>query len=67
VLLFVMLLGMFPFEMEDENYVNTAGAAAGQQRVALYSICVQVVQADAAWSACGNKEFGYPPLTHATD
>jgi serine/threonine-protein kinase SRK2 len=27
VLLFVMLLGMFPFEMEDENYVNTAGAA----------------------------------------
>jgi serine/threonine-protein kinase SRK2 len=25
VLLFVMLLGMFPFEMEDENYVNTAG------------------------------------------
>jgi serine/threonine protein kinase len=31
VLLFVLLLGMFPFEMEDENYVNTAGArrAAG--------------------------------------
>jgi serine/threonine-protein kinase SRK2 len=25
VLLFVLLLGMFPFEMEDENYVNTAG------------------------------------------
>lgn len=25
VLLFVMLLGMFPFEMEDESYVNTAG------------------------------------------
>jgi serine/threonine protein kinase len=33
VLLFVMLLGMFPFEMEDENYVNTAGAAAGQQQI----------------------------------
>lgn len=25
VLLFVMLLGMFPFEFEDPNYVNTAG------------------------------------------
>eukprot|EP00882_Tetradesmus_deserticola_P019216 GHRQ01020670.1.p1 GENE.GHRQ01020670.1~~GHRQ01020670.1.p1 ORF type:complete len:423 (+),score=89.04 GHRQ01020670.1:275-1543(+) len=30
VLLFVMLLGMFPFEMEDENYVNTAGMTRGR-------------------------------------
>jgi serine/threonine-protein kinase SRK2 len=29
VLLFVLLLGMFPFEMEDENYVNTAGEGFG--------------------------------------
>lgn len=35
VLLFVMLLGMFPFEMEDENYVNTAG---------LYSIWIQQIR-----------------------
>ncbi|KIY92042.1 hypothetical protein MNEG_15921 [Monoraphidium neglectum] len=35
VLLFVLLLGMFPFEMEDENYVNTAG---------LYSIWIQQVR-----------------------
>jgi serine/threonine-protein kinase SRK2 len=35
VLLFVMLLGMFPFEMDDDNYVNTAG---------LYSIWIQQVR-----------------------
>eukprot|EP00879_Flechtneria_rotunda_P008273 GHRR01008666.1.p1 GENE.GHRR01008666.1~~GHRR01008666.1.p1 ORF type:complete len:401 (+),score=132.14 GHRR01008666.1:1544-2746(+) len=35
VLLFVMLLGMFPFEMEDESYVNTAG---------LYSIWIQQIR-----------------------
>ena len=35
VLLFVLLLGMFPFEMEDENYVNTAG---------LYSIWIQQIR-----------------------
>jgi len=35
VLLFVMLLGMFPFEMEDDNYVNTAG---------LYSIWIQQIR-----------------------
>lgn len=35
VLLFVMLLGTFPFEMEDENYVNTQG---------LYSIWMQQIR-----------------------
>lgn len=35
VLLFVILLGMFPFEMDDDNYVNTAG---------LYSIWLQQIR-----------------------
>ncbi len=37
VLLFVMLVGTFPFEMEDENYVNTAG---------LYSIWIQQIRCE---------------------
>ena len=45
VLLFVMLLGMFPFEVEDENYQNTTG---------LYGIFMQQVGLVAGgWVAAG--------------
>jgi serine/threonine protein kinase len=43
VLLFVMLLGMFPFEVEDENYQNTTG---------LYGIFMQQVGYAVAWLCC---------------
>ncbi|WIA21648.1 hypothetical protein OEZ85_000821 [Tetradesmus obliquus] len=49
VLLFVMLLGMFPFEMEDENYVNTAG---------LYSIWIQQIRTSWQESPHNNSAVG---------
>jgi serine/threonine-protein kinase SRK2 len=45
VLLFVMLLGMFPFEVEDENYQNTTG---------LYGIFMQQVGGAAVWGFAGS-------------
>lgn len=52
VLLFVMLLGMFPFEMEDESYVNTAG---------LYSIWLQQIRS--SWQEHPNNNNAVMRLT----
>eukprot|EP00882_Tetradesmus_deserticola_P006747 GHRQ01007102.1.p1 GENE.GHRQ01007102.1~~GHRQ01007102.1.p1 ORF type:complete len:413 (+),score=168.08 GHRQ01007102.1:275-1513(+) len=52
VLLFVMLLGMFPFEMEDENYVNTAG---------LYSIWIQQIRT--SWQESPHNNSAVSKLT----
>ncbi|KAI8468136.1 MAG: kinase-like domain-containing protein [Monoraphidium minutum] len=52
VLLFVLLLGMFPFEMEDENYVNTAG---------LYSIWIQQVRT--SWQENPHNSSGVSRLS----
>jgi serine/threonine protein kinase len=58
VLLFVMLLGMFPFEVEDENYQNTTG---------LYGIFMQQVRrgpssGGAGWGVGGGFGGGEEPI-----